>query len=83
MSEEEILGLVKKRVKVKRDFYGNLGAWVVINIILIIWAFHAGGGYPWFLWPLGGSGIFVLLNSPQVFVFFEKDDKFAIEKEVE
>jgi hypothetical protein len=84
MSEEEILELAKKRVKEKRDFYRNLGTWAVVNIILIIvWAFPAGGGYPWFLWPLCGWGVFVFINFLQVFVFPKKDDSAAIEKEVE
>jgi hypothetical protein len=84
MSEEEILELAKKRVREKRDFYRNLGTWAVVNIILIIvWAFPAGGGYPWFLWPLCGWGIFVFINFLKVFVFPKKDDNAAIEKEVE
>jgi hypothetical protein len=84
MSEEEILEIAKKRVKEKRDFYRNLGTWAVVNIILIIvWAFPAGGGYPWFLWPLCGWGVFVFINFLQVFVFPKKDDSAAIEKEVE
>ena len=29
--EEEVYEVAKKRVKAKRDFYGNLGAWVIVN----------------------------------------------------
>ena len=84
MSEEQIYEQAKKRIEAKRGFYGHLTAYVVVNIILVlVWAFAAGGGYPWFLWPLGGWGIFVLLNFLQVFVFPRKGDKAAIEKEAD
>ena len=78
MSEEDVYEEAKKRVKAKKDFYSNLTAYLVVNIILVlIWAFAAGRGYPWFLWPLGGWGIFVLLNFFQVFVFPGKGDKVS------
>ncbi|MFC2073069.1 2TM domain-containing protein [Chloroflexota bacterium] len=58
--------------------------YVVVNIILVlVWAFAAGGGYPWFLWVLGGWGIGILFHFLGVFVFGRKSDRAAIEKEVE
>jgi len=84
MSEEEVYELAKKRVKAKRDFYIHLVVYVVVNIMLvIIWAFPAGGGYPWFLWVIGGWGIGVLFNFLDVFVWQRRGDKAAIEKEAE
>ncbi|MFC2013133.1 2TM domain-containing protein [Chloroflexota bacterium] len=84
MSEDEVYEVAKKRVKAKRDFYKHLVVYVVVNIILvIIWAFPAGGGYPWFLWVIGGWGIGVLLNFLEVFVWENRGDKGAIEKEAE
>jgi len=83
-SEETIYEEAKLKVKAKKDFYGNFGAWAVVNIILVIvWALTDLGGYPWFLWPLGIWGVFVLLNFLRVFVFERKSDTGAIEKEVE
>jgi hypothetical protein len=53
ISEEEIYEVARRRVKAKKDFYGNLGAWAVVNVLLvIIWALTSPGGYMWFLWPL-------------------------------
>lgn len=53
ISEEQILEEAKKRVKAKRNFYGHLTAWAIVNVMLIvIWALTNLGGYPWFLWPL-------------------------------
>ena len=84
ISEEEVYEQAKKRVEAKRSFYNNLTAYVVVNTILIlVWVFAAGRGYPWFLWPLGGWGVFVLLNFLQVFVFPGKGDKAAIEEEAD
>ena len=84
MSEEEVYEVAKKRVKAKRDFYTHLVVYVVVNIMLvIIWAFPAGRGYPWFWWVIGGWGIGVLLNFLDVFVWQRRGDKGAIEKEAE
>lgn len=84
MTDEQILELAKKRVKDKKDFYAHLSAWVVVNIILIIvWAMTNWGGYPWFVWCLGPWGVGVLFHFLAVFVFENKSDFRAIEKEVE
>jgi len=84
MSEEEVYEVAKKRVKAKKDFYGHIGAWAIVNsILVIIWALTTPGGYMWFLWPLCIWGFFVLVNFVQVFVFKPKSDKAAIEKEAE
>jgi len=74
--EKEIYEEAKKRVAAKKDFYNHLAIYIVVNIgLVLIWAFASGGGYPWFAWPLGIWGIFVVYNFLR--------DKRAIEKEVE
>ena len=84
MSEEQIYEEARLRVKAKKDFYGHLTAWAVVNVILIVvWALASRGGYPWFLWPLCIWGIFVLLHYLRVFFLERKSDRSAIEKEVE
>jgi hypothetical protein len=84
LSEEEVYEIAKKRVKAKKDFYGNLGAWAIVNIILVIvWVLTDVSGYPWFLYPLCIWGAFVLIHFVQVFVFKPKSDIGAIEKEAE
>lgn len=82
-TDEKIYQEAKKRVKAKKDFYSNLGTWAVVNIILIIVWSLSGQGYPWFLWPLCIWGAFVLLNFVNVFVFSQKSDVGAIEREAE
>ena len=83
-SEEKIYEEARLRVKAKKDFYGHLAAWAIVNVILIVvWALNDVGGYPWFLWPLCIWGIFVFVNYLRVFVFKQKSDRRAIEKEAE
>jgi hypothetical protein len=83
MSEEQIYEEARRRVKERKDFYGHLTAWAIVNIILIvIWALTS-RGYPWFLWPLCIWGVFVLFQYLRVFVFERKSDRAAIEKEAE
>ena len=84
MSEEQIYELAKKRVEEKRGFFSHLAAYVIVNIMLVlIWAFAAGGGFPWFVFPLGGWGIGIIFHFLGVFVFGRKSDRAAIEKEAE
>ena len=97
LSEEEIYEEARKRVKAKRDFYRHLGAYLVVNVVLIIiWALSGDAarqtygpgdwtGGKWFLWPLCIWGAFVVLNFLQVFVFKTSvgGEKRAIDKEIE
>ena len=83
MSEEQISKLAKERVE-KKGFFIHLTVYIVVNIILVcVWAFVAGRGFPWFIFPLGGWGIGILCHFLSVFVFVGKSDKSAVEKEVE
>ena len=97
LSEEELYEEAKKRVKDRRRFYNHLGAYLVVNTILvIIWAISGGptdewSGYgtwtgnKWFLWPLVIWGFFVILDFLRTFVFRTNAwrEKADIDKEVE
>lgn len=86
MSEEEIYSLARKRVEEKKGFYIHLVVYICVNILLvIIWAFPSGGGFPWFIFPLGGWGIGILFHFLGVFVFSRQTswERREIEKEVE
>ena len=83
MSEDEIYEQASQKVREKKRFYGGLVTYLIVNAVLIvIWAL-SGRGYPWFLWPLGIWGAFVLGDFLRIFVFREKSDHEAIEREVE
>jgi len=84
MTEEQIREEARKRVKAKRDFYSNLGAWVIVNIVLIIiWSLTNNGGHMWFLYPLCIWGFFVLVQFVQVFIIKRKPEALEIEEEAE
>lgn len=83
LSEEQIYEEASKRVKDRKRFYGGLATYLIVNAVLVvIWAL-SGQGYPWFLWPLGIWGVFVLGDYLRVFVFGKGSDQQAIEKEVD
>jgi cytochrome b561 len=84
MSEEQIYEQAKKRVEARKAFFIHLTVYIVVNIMLVlIWAFAAGGGYPWFIFPIVGWGIGLLFHGLRVFVFEQTSDEAAIEKEAE
>jgi cytochrome b561 len=58
MSEEQIYEQAKKRVEAKKGFFIHLTVYIVVNIILVlIWAFAAGRGFPWFIFALVGGAL--------------------------
>ena len=84
MTEEQIQEEARNRVKAKRDFYGNFGAWLSVNILLIIiWSLTENGGHYWFLYPLCIWGFFVFTHFLRVFVFKQKPESLAIQEEAE
>ena len=86
LSEEEIYYQARKRVEEKKGFFTHLIVYICVNILLvIIWAFPSGGGYPWFVFPLGGWGIGLLFHFLGVFVFSRSTDweRREVEKEAE
>ena len=84
MSEEQIYEEAKKRIEAKQGFFFHIIVYIVVNIVLVlIWAFVAGRGFPWFIFPLGGWGIGLLFHFLGVFVFGKNLDRAAIEKEAE
>jgi hypothetical protein len=84
MSEEQIYEQAKKRVEEKQGFFVHLTVYIIVNIMLVlIWAFAAVRGFPWFVFPLGGWGIGLLFHYLGVFVFERQVDRTAIEKEAE
>ena len=66
----------KKQVEEIKGFYGHLFPFVIINIILIIINLKYSPQYFWFLWPLLGWGLSVIIHGLMVFEcipFFNKD----------
>lgn len=74
--EEERYFKARKRVEEIKGFYGNLIAYIVVNIGLMVVNLLTSPGYLWFFWPMLGWGIGVLFHGMKVFnymPFFGKD----------
>ena len=75
-TEEERYFKAKKRVEEIKGFYGNLTAYIVVNIGLMILNLVTSPQYLWFFWPMGWWGLGVLFHGLKVFnymPFFSKD----------
>ena len=82
MSEEQIYNQAEKRVAEKKGFYLHLTIYICISLILVlIWAFVAGRGFPWFIFPIVGWGIGIFFHG--LGTFGGKTDRAAIDKEAE
>ena len=68
LTEQEIYEEAKRRVKKKREFYSHLGAYLIVNAVLVVIWLLSWRGYMWFLWPMGIWGVFVVWNFIEVFV---------------
>lgn len=49
LTEQEIYEEARKRVKKKRDFYSHLGAYLIVNAVLVVIWLLSWRGYMWFL----------------------------------
>jgi len=72
-----------KRLRKRRDFYGHLVVYAVVNGFLVaIWAVTTPHGFFWPVFPLLGWGIGVVLNAWDVY----RNDTFSeeqIQREIE
>jgi uncharacterized membrane protein len=83
-TKEEIYQKAQKRVDDKKSFFSHLAVYLIFNIVfVVIWAVTSPGGYAWFIWPLGGWTVAIVLHALGTFVF-HKDSKWeqkSVEKE--
>lgn len=59
----------KKRVEEIKGFYGNLTAYIVVNIGLLSINLLTSPDHLWFFWPMLGWGIGVFFHGMKVFNF--------------
>ncbi|HVB41509.1 MAG TPA: 2TM domain-containing protein [Streptosporangiaceae bacterium] len=66
-----------KRLKKRRDFYGHLLVYFLVNgFLVVIWAITDIHGFFWPVFPIAGWGIGVVLNAWDVF----RRDQFTEEQ---
>jgi hypothetical protein len=72
-----------KRLKKRRDFYGHILVYLLVNAFLVvIWAVTTPGGFFWPVFPLVGWGIGVVMNAWDVYVAEDvSEDKILREME--
>ena len=62
-----------KRLKKRRDFFGHLLVYVLVNAFLVvIWALGDSDGFFWPVFPIVGWGIAVVMNAWDVY----RNDEF-------
>jgi hypothetical protein len=67
-TDEELRKYAIKAIKRKRDFWGHLVAYVIVNIFLVfMWYFVTGRGYFWPGWVMAGWGIGLAFNAWDAF----------------
>jgi hypothetical protein len=67
-TDDELREKALKRIKDKRDFAGHVVTYVVINALIVgVWAFAAGGGFFWPMFPMAGWGIGLLFHGLEVY----------------
>ncbi|NCF69941.1 MAG: hypothetical protein GWP61_28685 [Chloroflexi bacterium] len=85
MEDNEAYKRAQDRVEAKLAFYKHLATYVAVNILLIIINLLATPETIWFIWPLLGWGIAIVIQAIRVFVFPTESSLKArmIEKEIE
>lgn len=66
-TEEDRYNAAKKRVQEVKGFYGNLTAYIVVNLFLMAINLLTSPEHLWFYWPMLGWGIGVLFHGLRVF----------------
>ena len=69
MNDHDTLQSVEKRADEKLAFYIHLAVYILVNGLLIAINLIRSPGTYWFIWPLIGWGIGVLLHGLRVFAF--------------
>jgi 2TM domain len=66
-NQDERYFRAQKRVKEIKGFYGNLTSYVIVNAFLIFINLKTDPSNLWFVWPLMGWGIGILMHGLRVF----------------
>jgi hypothetical protein len=81
--ESELRDRAVKRIKKRRDFYGHLLVYSLVNaFFVVIWALTNLHGFFWPVFPIVGWGIGVVMNAWDVYHNDELDEE-RIRREIE
>ncbi|HEX6247462.1 MAG TPA: 2TM domain-containing protein [Nocardioidaceae bacterium] len=81
--QTELRDRAVKRLKKRRDFYGHVLIYTLVNAFLVvIWAVTSNAdSFFWPIFPMVGWGIAVVMNAWDVY-FAKEIDEEAIEREI-
>ena len=60
----------KKRIEEIRGFYGNLAAYIAVNLGFLVLNLMTSPNELWFHWPMLGWGVGVIIHGMSVFNYF-------------
>ncbi len=85
MDKQQKYKIARARVEAKIGFYIHAGIYLLVNVLLIAINLSTSPGEYWFIYPLGGWGLGLLLHFILVFSQFSTRDwqKRMIDKELE
>lgn len=67
-------------IRRRRAFLVHAAIWAAVNVLLVVvWAL-AGGGHPWFLYPLLGWGVGLVAHGASAYLLADADD-IVLERE--
>ncbi|MEL6988144.1 MAG: 2TM domain-containing protein [Bacteroidota bacterium] len=84
--DEKLYLKAKKRVKKKKEFFSNLGSWIVMSLFFIGLNLYTSPGFLWCLFPIAGWGIGIAFHAFEVFGapgFSKEWEKKAVKKELQ
>lgn len=79
MTEEKLRQLARERARAKLGFYIHLIIYVCVNVLLFsIWYITLGpSGFPWFIFPLIGWGIAIVVHAVAAFYGKSMEDRMT------
>lgn len=66
-NEDDKYLLAKKKVEKIKGFYGNLTAFLLVNVVLICINLYTSPNHLWFYWPLMWWGLGVVIHGLKTF----------------
>ena len=67
MDEQERYQEAKKRVEEIKGFYSHLVAYILVNAVLVVINLLTSPEYLWFIWPIIGWGVGLIIHAFFVF----------------
>ena len=87
MEGQGIYSRARKRAQAKYGFYVHLAVYIAVMVLLVVINLVTNSGNYWFIWPLFGWGIAIVIHALSTFVFsgesaiIERMTQREIEKE--